>query len=210
MKRIPVISDYVRRATGRILHVGCADSKEPIDGPLWLHGHIVRAAASSGAVIGIDIDEERVAGLRQRGYDVEVCSATDADRRFGRGHFDLVVLGEVIEHIPDQGVFLAACRNVLAPAGRLVVSTPNPCGIASTLGYWLSGKESWGYGHVLWHSPRTVTTLAETVGLRVVRTLHCTWGRRRWWAWPLALLELWPAMRPTIVYELVINGCGEK
>lgn len=44
---------------------------------------------------------------------------------YGDGRFDCVTLGEVIEHLPDPDRLLGEIRRVLAPGGRLVVSTPN-------------------------------------------------------------------------------------
>ena len=44
---------------------------------------------------------------------------------YGDGAFDLVVAFEVIEHLADWRAFLQEVRRVLAPAGQLIVSTPN-------------------------------------------------------------------------------------
>ncbi|WP_410661585.1 methyltransferase domain-containing protein [Amycolatopsis sp. lyj-112] len=38
---------------------------------------------------------------------------------------DVVANFQVIEHLWDQGAFLAECHRVLAPGGRLIVTTPN-------------------------------------------------------------------------------------
>jgi SAM-dependent methyltransferase len=44
---------------------------------------------------------------------------------YGDGAFDLVVAFEVIEHLENWRDFLQEVRRVLAPAGQLIVSTPN-------------------------------------------------------------------------------------
>jgi SAM-dependent methyltransferase len=44
---------------------------------------------------------------------------------FASGSFDVVVAGEVIEHVPVPDLMLAEIRRILRPDGRLVLSTPN-------------------------------------------------------------------------------------
>lgn len=200
LRRLQVITRYVRHATGKVLHVGCADTK-PVDHPAWLHRHIVEAAGER-EVIGIDLNRSVIEAMRYLGYNVELCNALEMDRQF-REEFGLVIAGEIIEHIPAQLAFLRACWNVLTPGGKLVISTPNPCGVVSVLGYWLIQWESWGTGHVLWQSPRTLATLAADAGLRLAGLHHCDWDTRRWWMYGAIPLELFPRMKPTIVYELV-------
>jgi 2-polyprenyl-3-methyl-5-hydroxy-6-metoxy-1,4-benzoquinol methylase len=39
--------------------------------------------------------------------------------------FDLIVAGDVIEHVPDQDGFVAGCRRLLRPGGTLFLATPN-------------------------------------------------------------------------------------
>ena len=59
----------------------------------------------------------------------------DAERDrfpYADGHFDLVVAGEVIEHLTyDPMHLLLECRRVLADGGYLIVSTPNVGSITS-------------------------------------------------------------------------------
>jgi SAM-dependent methyltransferase len=48
-----------------------------------------------------------------------------ADLPFEAGTFDVVVNFQVIEHLWDQGQFVAECARVLRPSGVLLMSTPN-------------------------------------------------------------------------------------
>jgi 2-polyprenyl-3-methyl-5-hydroxy-6-metoxy-1,4-benzoquinol methylase len=42
----------------------------------------------------------------------------------GDGHFDCVLLSQVIEHLPDRKTVLTEARRVLRPGGKLIVSVP--------------------------------------------------------------------------------------
>src|SRR5690606_11668960 len=43
--------------------------------------------------------------------------------------FDAIVFNDVIEHIPDIGRALAACRERLAPGGMLLLNLPSSSGV---------------------------------------------------------------------------------
>lgn len=48
--------------------------------------------------------------------------------------FDLIVAGDVLEHVPDPGVPLGILRTLLAPGGLLLVSLPNVANVTIRLG----------------------------------------------------------------------------
>src|SRR3954451_11908286 len=78
-------------------------------------------------VVGIDVAAEAVAFARTN-YELpnlrfEQASCTELP--FEDGSFDLIVAFEVIEHLENWKGFLQEARRVLAPAGQLIVSTPN-------------------------------------------------------------------------------------
>ncbi|MGB8646328.1 MAG: methyltransferase domain-containing protein [Anaerolineae bacterium] len=60
---------------------------------------------------------------------------------FAAEAFDLILMGEVIEHLDDTHALLAECRRVLATGGALVVTTPNLRDIRK---YW-QGRQWSGY-----------------------------------------------------------------
>jgi SAM-dependent methyltransferase len=76
-------------------------------------------------VIGLDYDEQAVAHVRARYPRVEVRHGNLAALPLPDASVDVVVNFQVIEHLWDQGQFVAECFRVLRPSGLLLVSTPN-------------------------------------------------------------------------------------
>jgi SAM-dependent methyltransferase len=76
-------------------------------------------------VIGLDYDESAVAHVRARYPRVEMRHGNLAELPLADAEVDVVVNFQVIEHLWDQGQFVAECFRVLRPSGALLVSTPN-------------------------------------------------------------------------------------
>jgi SAM-dependent methyltransferase len=76
-------------------------------------------------VVAVDYDEAAVAHVRGRYPRVEVMQANLARLPLPDASLDVVVNFQVIEHLWDQGQFVAECARVLRPSGLLMMSTPN-------------------------------------------------------------------------------------
>ncbi|MEY8017311.1 class I SAM-dependent methyltransferase [Mycobacterium servetii] len=76
-------------------------------------------------VVALDYDEATVAHVRDRYPRVEVMQANLARLPLPDASIDVVVNFQVIEHLWDQGRFVAECARVLRPSGLLMMSTPN-------------------------------------------------------------------------------------
>lgn len=76
-------------------------------------------------VIGVDYDDAAVAHVRARYPRVEAVQGNLAELPLPDAAVDVVVNFQVIEHLWDQGQFIAECARVLRPGGLLMVSTPN-------------------------------------------------------------------------------------
>jgi len=99
----------------RVLEVGCSA------------GHVTQHLVARGnTVVGVELDAE---AARQAEAFAERVHVADVDRRplseLERGPFDVIVLGDVLEHLRDPVVALADAATLLAPAGRFVISVPN-------------------------------------------------------------------------------------
>jgi 2-polyprenyl-3-methyl-5-hydroxy-6-metoxy-1,4-benzoquinol methylase len=112
-------------------------------------------------VAGIEINAEAARYCREtRG--LEVRAGTLEDEPFPPATFDAVLMGDVIEHLPDPRQALVQVRALLKPGGMLLISTPD---IAGWAGRALQVKPE---EHIYYFSPRTMKAMLEQAGYEVV------------------------------------------
>lgn len=112
-------------------------------------------------VAGIEINADAARYCREaRGLDVR--AGTLDDRPFALSTFDAVLMGDVIEHLPDPHRALDQVRELLAPGGLLLISTPDIAGWAGRL---LQVKPE---EHLYYFSPITMRALLEKCGYELV------------------------------------------
>lgn len=76
-------------------------------------------------VLALDYDRVTTEHAARRYPDVDVALADLSALPAATGVVDVVANLQVLEHLRDQEGFLAECRRVLRPGGRLLVTTPN-------------------------------------------------------------------------------------
>ena len=84
-------------------------------------------ARQARLAVGLDRDAAVLAAARARypGPPSAWVSGEAEALPFATGTFDLVCCFQVLEHLPDPAHFLGEARRVLAPGGRLLLTTPN-------------------------------------------------------------------------------------
>lgn len=80
---------------------------------------------SSCKVVGIDASHPALLVTRDILGGRVAQAAFEEGLPFKEEAFDLVVAGEIIEHIVDTDFFVKEIRRVLIPGGKLIVTTPN-------------------------------------------------------------------------------------
>jgi 2-polyprenyl-3-methyl-5-hydroxy-6-metoxy-1,4-benzoquinol methylase len=89
-------------------------------------GYLSEQLAARGyEVTGLEFDADAAAAARRFCTEVLVGDIESMDLPFEPASFDLIMCGDIVEHLRDPGATLARLRPFLAPGGRLVISTPN-------------------------------------------------------------------------------------
>jgi SAM-dependent methyltransferase len=112
---------------------------------------------------GIEINAAAAAYCRQRGLSVRT-GILDANT-YPRSSFDVVLMGDVIEHLPDPRATMRVVYRILKPGGVVLISTPDVAGWAGRL-LQIKPEE-----HVYYFAPATMRALLQQVSLEVVDVL---------------------------------------
>ena len=154
------------KARGKdVLHVGCADyplTLERMSSSQFLHR---RLTSSSRSCLGVDLSAEAIDAMKSAGMDNVVCADACALSERFEAEFDVIVAGEVIEHIPNPGIFMEQAAQCLRPGGSLVVTVPNAFNILRLWGL-LRGREIVHRDHCYYFSSKTLARLGELSGFR--------------------------------------------
>jgi 2-polyprenyl-3-methyl-5-hydroxy-6-metoxy-1,4-benzoquinol methylase len=110
--------EFLRRSVqpgDRALDLGCGD------------GTFTAELATMGAqVTGADVAEAALRRARAHHPSLDFRRVPiDGPLPFADHQFDLVWSSEVLEHVADTARWLSEVRRVLAPSGRLLLTTPN-------------------------------------------------------------------------------------
>jgi SAM-dependent methyltransferase len=83
-------------------------------------------AGAGVQAVGAEVAQAAVDRARSTYPDLGFCLVPiDGPLPFEDASFDLVWASEVIEHVADTGPWLSEVRRVLAPGGRLLITTPS-------------------------------------------------------------------------------------
>jgi SAM-dependent methyltransferase len=152
--------DFVRRyrGNGRLLELGCA------------YGFFLKEAARHFEVAGIELSAQAADHGRRAGLNILSGSANETTLR-QIGHVDVIVLFDVIEHLPEPRETLALCCQHLNPGGIIVITT----GDFGSMVARLTGVR-WRLmtppQHLWFFTQESVRRLSASLGLSMVHVDH--------------------------------------
>ena len=198
-----------------VLDVGVvAHDADFADDDNWLHKHLYQSAKTC---LGIDILEGEVNRLRSKGFNV-IC--TDIIKQPLNLKFDIIVCGEVLEHLDAPGYLLASCAKMLNKGGKVIITVPNPWYIGFMIKNIFEGKIFQDNAdHICWFDACTLCELGERNGLEISSfkgIRHREHNQKflllkKFFFGSASLLMLF-GFRPelfakTMLYELVLDDC---
>jgi SAM-dependent methyltransferase len=161
-------------AEKKVLHLGCTNypyTNEAISNNMLLHFDLEKTASE---LYGFDFDQEGVDILEARGTkNLYRADLEDLDKVALDETFDVIIAGEVIEHLNNPGLFLNGIKRFMNPKTQLVITTINAyCGMRFWV-YGLRGKggknEPVHPDHVAYYSHSTLQLLLKRNGLSIER-----------------------------------------
>jgi 2-polyprenyl-3-methyl-5-hydroxy-6-metoxy-1,4-benzoquinol methylase len=179
-------------ANKRVLDVGCAS------------GYLAARLKHAGCrVTGIELDPSAARQAEAHCERVIVGRADETALEATGGGFDVILCGDVLEHMPDPSIPLGAFPRLLNPNGSLVVSLPN-IAYAPIRFRLLLGRFDYREGGIMDRSHLRFYTL--TSARRLFR--ECGWRevefRPTAYHFPSLLASRWPALfAPQFVFRLV-------
>ncbi|MDZ4660841.1 MAG: class I SAM-dependent methyltransferase [Pseudomonadota bacterium] len=128
----------------------------------WLHDIICTHATSC---LGVDILDDNVRRINDIGkYRFEAKNVESMDFS---AEFDVVVAGEIIEHIYNAGLFLDSCWRALKPDGKLLITTPNAYSLSAMLSAIFFRKEMCHPEHTCYYSRQTLRYIVSRHGFEI-------------------------------------------
>jgi len=170
VQRVEFIKEACRGK--KVLHLGCTDypfTEKMIEFKQLLHFELAKIA---GELYGFDFDQKGIDILAARGTknlyraDLEKLEEVDLDEKF-----DVIIAGEMIEHLSNPGLFLRGIKRFMHQDTILLITTINAYSALRFALYGLRGKggknEPVHPDHVTYFSYSTLNLMLKREDLRV-------------------------------------------
>jgi SAM-dependent methyltransferase len=146
VERVELFRRYVGGPGRRVLDLGCRD------------GALTHAYASGNETVGVDADREALAAAEKLGIETRWADL-DEPLPFEGESFDVVVAGELLEHLRDPRRVVADVRRVLRPGGTFVASVPNAYRLKNRVRFALGRKPEDDPTHLQMFAPSDIRSL---------------------------------------------------
>ena len=148
-----------------VLHIGCVDSgltASRIEKGELLHEQLAKQATR---LCGIDVDGVGVSLLQSYGFkDLYIVTPDQASPTTEL--FDIVLAGEVLEHVSNPGEFLDKYMKNIEATGAVILTVPNAFCLTTIFRLFV-GVETVHEDHVAYYSYSTLKRLLQRSNLQI-------------------------------------------
>lgn len=176
--------DFIKRSCeGRkVLHLGCTNypyTEDAIQKNMLLHFELEKCASE---IYALDFDQEGLDILKAHGCknllraDLENLADTPLSMKF-----DVIVAGEIIEHLSNPGLFLSGIQRFMSAHTKLILTTVNAYCVMRFVIYTLRGQRGLNEpvhpDHVAYYSYKTLGLMLERHDLEMSEFYFYDLGR---------------------------------
>lgn len=120
------------------------------------------------SITGIDIEEitnenKKLFNITTPHFSSEIVTGDMETYSFNK-EFDVIIAGDVIEHVQNQGLFLSNIHKHLTKDGILIITTPNA--------KWPTVFLKPNLTHALWHDIYTLERILKITGFKIDNTRY--------------------------------------
>ena len=148
----------------RVLHLGATGSpetREAVSRGRLLHNHLSEVAEY---IVGMDISIEMIKWLSENCQINNIKYGNiENTEDYPKEDFDIIVAGEILEHLSNPGNAIDSIRAVVKPFTKLLITVPNAYSFKG-FSRALLKHELIHPNHTLHHSPHTLKALLERHG----------------------------------------------
>jgi len=175
--------DLITEAPGAVLEIGCGSGAT---------GALIKQRFTDTRYVGVELDQGAAAIARRR-LDMVIIADVDqvdlGEYCLEKESFDLIICGDVLEHLYDPWRVLHLLRDYLKPEGQLLASIPNTQNIGVIL-HLLDGN--WTYmeqglldaTHIRFFTLREIFKLFAGTGYEIVRYANVLQRQLETDGWP--------------------------
>ncbi len=218
-KKIEMVQrvDFIKKACAgkKVLHLGCTNypyTKESLENDMLLHFDIDKVASE---LYGFDFDQRGIDTLVELGgKNIYLADLEKLEDVALNETFDVIIGGEIIEHLSNPGLFLKGIQRFMNPRTSLIITTVNAYCAMRFITYALRGKgglnEPVHPDHIAYYSYKTLSLVAKRENLEIRDFLFYDLGRehRKFVRWHYRVVNDISVKISSQLSDGVIAVCG--
>ncbi len=175
----------------KVLDIGCVQVLHDFSPEKMKETQHYKLRRYAKQLVGIDLEERGIKTLNELGYECYQALAEDVSK-LNLGKFDVILLADVLEHIPDPCSFLTSIKGNLTDDGIIICTLPNALCYEYQIRLLLSKPYNKHYylgsrgQHVAWYCKVTLSNLFRYAGYKMDSCSYGVfWKNNRHWYRPL-------------------------